>query len=238
MRPARPTCWRIDASVPGKPLSTTASSATDVDAELERAGGDHPTELTARELRLRARAVRWRGSRRGTRRPPVPRRVVGTCLRERAACVRGDELCALAAARERERLVAVGDEAREHHRGLGVRRRARARVHVDERSLPHREAALGLRRAVAVDRLDRESAEARRELGGVADGGAGEAERGRRSVVLAEPTQATQHVRDVAAEHAAQRVQLVDDDVAQAQQERGPPVVAWGGCPCAASRGW
>ena len=43
--------------------------------------------------------------------------------------------------------------------------------------------------------------------------------------MLAESTQAPQHVRDVTAEHAAQRVQLVDDDVAQAQQERGPPVV-------------
>ena len=52
VRPARPTCWRIDASVPGKPLSTTASSAADVDAELERAGGDHAAELAARELRL------------------------------------------------------------------------------------------------------------------------------------------------------------------------------------------
>ena len=41
--------------------------------------------------------------------------------------------------------------------------------------------------------------------------------------MLAESAQPTQHVRDVAAEHAAQRVELVDDDVAQAQQERGPP---------------
>ena len=43
--------------------------------------------------------------------------------------------------------------------------------------------------------------------------------------MLAQTTQPPQHVRDVAAEHAAQRVQLVDDDVAQSQEERGPPVV-------------
>ena len=48
---------------------------------------------------------------------------------------------------------------------------------------------------------------------------------GRRAVVLAQPPQPAQHVRDVAAEDAAQRVQLVDDDVAQPHEERRPAVV-------------
>ena len=42
------------------------------------------------------------------------------------------------------------------------------------------------------------------------------------AVVLAQTTQPPQHVRHVAAEHPPQRVQLVDDDVAQAQEERRP----------------
>ena len=45
------------------------------------------------------------------------------------------------------------------------------------------------------------------------------------AVVRAQPPQPPQHVRDVAAEQAAQRVQLVDHHVAQAHQERGPPRV-------------
>ena len=40
--------------------------------------------------------------------------------------------------------------------------------------------------------------------------------------MLAEAPQPPQHVRDVAAEHAAQGVELVDDHVAQPQQEVGP----------------
>ncbi len=65
----------------------------------------------------------------------------------------------------------------------------------------------------------------RRQLGRVADGGAGEAERGFGAVVVAQATQPAEHVGDVAAEHATEGVQLVDDDVAQPQQECRPPLV-------------
>ena len=45
------------------------------------------------------------------------------------------------------------------------------------------------------------------------------------AVVPRQPAQAAQQLGDVAAEHAAERVQLVDDDVAQPAEERGPPLV-------------
>ena len=54
-----------------------------------------------------------------------------------------DELGAAAAARERERLVAGAHEAGEQLGGLDVRRRARARVLVEQRPLPAREHPLG-----------------------------------------------------------------------------------------------
>ena len=41
----------------------------------------------------------------------------------------------------------------------------------------------------------------------------------------ADPPQPAQHVAQVAAEHAAVRVQLVDDDVAQVLEELRPPRV-------------
>ena len=40
-----------------KPVQHDGVERTDVDAELERAGGDHPTELAARELRLQLAAL-------------------------------------------------------------------------------------------------------------------------------------------------------------------------------------
>ena len=43
--------------------------------------------------------------------------------------------------------------------------------------------------------------------------------------MLAQSTQPAQHVGDVRSEDAAQGVQLVDDDVLQAHEERGPPLV-------------
>ena len=113
----------------------------DVDPELERAGGDHAPERAAGELFLQLASLGGqvagavRGHRRRGRSP----------LGQEPAGVGGHELGALAAAGEGEGLVTVGHEPRQQHGGLDVGRRARARVRVDERALPHREAALGLR---------------------------------------------------------------------------------------------
>ncbi len=197
---------------------------TDVDAQLQRARGDDAAERPVGEPGLEraplvgevARAVRGDVGYR-----PAGR---GDCGDHRA-CLRGHELRAAPAAGERERLVPLLHETREQHGGLDVGRRARTTVLVEQRSLPHREAALGARRAVVAHCLDRQPAQRGRERGGVADRRAGETERGRRAVIRAEPPQPPQHVRDVAAEQAAQRVQLVDHHIAEPHQERGPPRV-------------
>ena len=131
----------------------------DVDAQLERARGDDAAERPVGEPGLElaallgevAGAVR-RDVGRGSRRAARPRATM-------RARLRGHELRAASAAGERERLVTVLHEAREQHRGLDVGRRARAGVLVEQRSLPHREAALGARCAVVVDRLDRQPAQ-------------------------------------------------------------------------------
>ena len=116
--------------------------------------------------------------------------------------------------------------------GLDVRRRARAAVRVEQRSLPHRERALGPRGGRRRrSRSTGQAAQLRRELGRVADRRAGEAERRVGPVVLAQPSQPPQHVRDVAAEEPAQRVQLVDHDVAQPHEERRPLLRATGRMP-------
>ncbi len=167
----------------GEPVQHDGVERTDVDAELERARGHDAAEVTAREsgFELAPFGGEVAGAVRGDRRRC--RGAIGARLREQAACVRGDELGALATARERERLVSVVDEAGQQHRGLEVGRGAGSRVLVEQRTLPDREAPLGLRRAVAVDRGDGKTTQPRRELRRIADRGAGEAERGLRSVV-------------------------------------------------------
>ena len=92
----------------------------DVDPELQRAGGDHAAELAAGELLLEVASLgrQVAGAVRGDR-----RRARGL-LGQEPAGVGGHELGALAAARERERLVTVGDEPRQQHGGLDVGRGA------------------------------------------------------------------------------------------------------------------
>ena len=62
--------------------------------------------------------------------------------------------------------------------------------------------------------------------GGVGRGGGRQQERRRRTVGRGEPAQAAEHQADVRAEHPAERVALVDDDVPQRpEQPRPPPVL-------------
>ena len=63
--------------------------------------------------------------------------------------------------------------------------------------------------------------------GGLADRGRRQHEhRARRAVVIGNPAQPAQHVRDMGAEDAAVGMALVDDDVAQPPEEAVPPGVA------------
>ena len=194
----------------------------DVDAELERVRGRDAEQPSARQLELERAAFLGEvaGPVRGD-----PIRELGRGGREPAARVLRDDLGTAATAGEREGLVHRAHEVRHELGGLDVGRRARAGVRVEERSLPAREHAFGTRRGVVDDRLDVESAQRARELARIADRGAREEERGRGAVVLAQPAEAAQYVRDVRPEDAAQCVQLVDDDVLQSHEERRPTLV-------------
>jgi hypothetical protein len=78
---------------------------------------------------------------------------------------------------------------------------------VDEQDMP-----LAGRCAVAVDEPGRAARESHCELQRIPDRRGAAHDDRLRAVVLAEPEQATEDVRDVASEHAAIRVELVDDD--------------------------
>src|SRR6516225_8905417 len=96
---------------------------------------------------------------------------------------------------------------------------------VEQRALPARQNALGAWRTIVVDLFDRQPAQRRRQLAGIADRRARETEHRIGAVVLADAPQSAQDVSDVTTENAAQRVELVDDDIAQTHEERGPALV-------------
>ena len=113
----------------------------DVDAELERGRRGDAEELRRSTGRARARAAPRAGSRRGTRRPRSPQPAAPA---RGGAAVRGDQLGAAAAAREREGLMAGADEAAQQFGGLDVGRRAGPECDVEQRPLPAREHVLGV----------------------------------------------------------------------------------------------
>ncbi len=152
-------------------------------------------------------------------------RELGRGALETTARVLRDHLGAAATPREREGLVVVSHESGHELGGFDVRRTSCTRMRVDEWSLPAREHPFGARRRVVEDLVDLAAAERGRQLAGIPDGRAREEERRIRAIVLTEPAEAAQDVRDVRPEDAAQRVQLVDDDVLQTHEERGPRLV-------------
>ena len=104
VRPARPACCHIDASVPGKAVEHDRVEPADVDAELERVRGRDAEQPAAREVELERAPFLGRDSRRGT--PRRGRPSSGATSASRRARVLRDDLGAAPAARERERLVA------------------------------------------------------------------------------------------------------------------------------------
>ena len=139
--------------------------------------------------------------------------------------VAGDELGALAACTEGDGAVPALDEAGHDRCGLGGGGAAHARRRVEHRRVEQREQSPSTRRAVVGDLGDVEPTQRRRQFARSADGGRGEHEGRVGSVVVAQPAEAPHQVRHVGAEHAAQHVELVDDDVAEPPQEPGPAAV-------------
>ena len=224
VRPARPGLLPHRRERAGEAVEHDRVEAADVDAELERVRGRDAEQPAARELELERAPLRRGGSRHGTRRHG--RAEPGLEPLEAPARVLRDDLGAAPAPRERERLVAGAHEARRAARRSRrwpsrARRSARRAAGVASTRARARNAASRRRRSARPARPHSSLASSP----GLPIVALGEAERRVGAVVLAQSSQPAQHVRDVAAEDAAQRVQLVDDDVAQPHEERGPALV-------------
>ena len=102
------------------------------------------------------------------------------------------------------------------------RRAADAELLVDDRRVDDEDVLATGWRAVVVDELDGRLQHALGQLARVGDGGAGADENGVGAVEAADAPQAADDVGDVAAEHAAVGVQLVDDDVLQVLEQLEP----------------
>ena len=106
--------------------------------------------------------------------------------------------------------------------GERQRRAPRPGRRVDDRRVHQQQVLLAGRRAVAVDQPDGAADERLGELGRVPDRGRAAHDHGVAAVVGAQPQEPPQHVGDVGAEHAAVRVQLVDDDDPQLLEQLEP----------------
>ena len=126
------------------------------------------------------------------------------------------------ALREHDHLQALVQELEGHRPRLRDVRPADAELPVHDRRVHEHEPLLAARRAALLHQLERPLGQALRQLHRVGDRRRRADERRRRPVVLAHAPQPAQHVGQVAAEHAAVRVQLVDDDVAEVLEELGP----------------
>ncbi len=136
-----------------------------------------------------------------------------------------DELGRLARGREGDRARAGEHGLGEHVAGLGERALAHPQGDVEKRRVPQHDRLLGLRRPVLVDGGEGQADQALGERLRVGDRRRGQHELGLRAVGRAQPAQPAHDLGDVAAEHAAVHVGLVEHDVAQVMQELGPALV-------------
>ena len=123
---------------------------------------------------------------------------------------------------EDDRLAAGAQERQRPALGERQRRAARAGRGVEQRRVHEQDVPLARRRAVAVDEPDRAAGERLRELGRVPDRRRAADDHRVGAVVGAQPQEPAQDVGDVAAEDAAVRVQLVDDDDPQLLEQLEP----------------
>ena len=123
---------------------------------------------------------------------------------------------------EDHRLATRAKEGQRPPLGQGHRRTARPGGGVQDRRIDQQHVSLARRRAVAVDQAHRPSDERLGQLLRVPDRRRAAHDDGVRAVVAAQPQQPPQDVRDVAPEHAAVRVELVDDDDPQLLEQLEP----------------
>ena len=190
----------------------------DVDAELQRVGRDdrahHAVAQAALDLAAAVRqvAAAIAADHVGRARRPV----------KRILQIRRQDLDREAALREEDQLQVVLEELERDAPRFREVRAADPELRVDDRRIDEQEELLAARRAALVDQLERPAGEPFRQLARVGDRRRRADEHRIRSVVPADPLQPPQDVRQVAAEHAAIRVQLVDDDELQVLEQLRP----------------
>ena len=195
----------------------------DVDAELERVGGDHGEQLAAGELGLDLAPLLGRVAGAVGR---DPRRQPGLAVLLEPARVKR-WISSIPRRLRRKQIVRapLDDQVGEQLGGLRERRAAGHRLLVDQRRVPDRDPPLRARRAVGIDERERRPDEPLGELDGVGDRRRGADEARVRPVDARHPAQPAQDVGDVGAEDAAVGVRLVDDDPVEVGEEVAPALV-------------
>ena len=193
----------------------------DVDAELERVGGDDAEQLAVDELALEL-APLLRGVAGAVGGDALGQLRVAEVLERELGELR-HQLDGLARLHEHDRARLLGDQLGQQVGGLGQHGAAGAELLVGDRRVPHRDRALGDGRAVALDDGEVvEAGEALGELAGVADRGARHQEARGGAVGAGDAPEPSEHVGDVGAEHAAVDVRLVDDHDREVGEEVPP----------------
>ncbi len=218
-RPARPDLLPERGDRAGEPVEDHSVEPADVDAELEGGGGHHRGQLAGEQLVLDGPPLL------GEVAAPVGAHPGGQGAGQAAAHLRGDGLGGPAAAGERERGVPRVDQPRGDRRRLAVGRGPSPRAAVEQRRLPQRDRARRARGAVVEDRHHLDAGDRRGQPLRLAHGGRAADEGRLGAVVGGQAPQPAEELGDVAAEGAAERVELVDHHVAEAPEERAPPLV-------------
>ena len=180
----------------------------DVDAELQRVGADDAEHLAVAQAPLDGPPLRGQVAA-AIAAHPRPR---AAAFAERLADRREQQLDGRPRPPEDDGLAAGPQERQRPALGEREGRAARAGRRIEQWRIDEEEVPLAGRRAVAVDEPGRPPGERPGQLRRVADGGRAAHDDRVRAVVGAQPEEPPQDVRDVAAEHAAVGVQLVDDD--------------------------
>ena len=182
--------------------------AADVDAQLERVRGDDAEDLAVAQAVLDGPAL-GRQVAAAVAADPAAR---PAALAERLAQAGQQQLDRDPRPAEDDRLAAGAQERQRPALGEGHRRAARAARRLEDRRVDEDDVPLAGRGAVAVDEPRRAPGQHRGQLGRVPDRRRAAHDDRVAAVVGADPQQPAEDVGDVAAEHAAVGVQLVDDD--------------------------
>ncbi len=222
-RPARPACCHTDATVPGHPVSSTASSPATSTPSSSAFVAATPEQRPALQPALEVAPLLGQvaGAVGGD---PVLQ--LGDGLGDGPAGRQRDRLGPAAGAHEGQRAGTLDDEVGQQVGGLGRRRAADRRAVLaagagQQRRLPEGELGRPARRAVPPDRGDVEAGEPGGRALGVGGGRRGQHEHRVGAVARADPAQPAQHLGDVGAEDPAVGVALVDDDPPQPAEEPG-----------------